>query len=618
MYSYNYSHLSSSALTGAVALYSSEQIYDIEQAWFAKGYSSFALMQQAAWQMSQHIIQTYTAQSVCVSRRHGYQQSYQQNNMEQPPRVHIWVGNGNNGGDGWLVALYLQQAGWQVQVITVGQDDTESDDIIKRTDINERIARDSHLITLSDAKKAQQMAVTANCHYQRFEDIISNGNNPNIAKWSNRLPYAEVYIDALFGIGLDRKLTGIYQQAITSFNHYAKADKALVIALDIPSGLVASTGQVYDQVAIQADVTLCLIARKFGLHTKDGVDYAGKVIDIPLIPYDSKIVPSATLLTRARAIPKRRQNSYKGSYGHVLIIGGNRIGGSQGMGGAAILSASSAMATGAGKITVACHHAFHSALLTSLPDAMTLDLHDKVGVKRLIQEAAVVAIGMGLGRDKAAEMLFVDYIRAAMLYKKPIVIDADGLYHLATLHTDKDLLISQLKKYANDHEVCLTPHSGEAAKLLHTNIEAVESDRSAAISQCAQRYGGNWVLKGAGSLVLEQSIVKSQLYVCGVGNAGMATAGMGDILAGIIAGLFAQQDLMDDQRSLSQAVLIHGLAGDSLVGATLTKYMSLENLVNCQFPDTKPENPHFDIGQRGLQAQDMPIAIRHVMHSITI
>ena len=618
MYSYHYSHLSSSALTGAVALYSSEQIYAMEQAWFAQGYSSFALMQQAAWQMSQHIIQTYTAQSVCVSRRHCYQQSYQQNNMEQPPRVHVWVGNGNNGGDGWLVALYLQQAGWQVHIITVGQDDTESDDIIKGADIDERVARDSHLITLSDAKKAQQMAVAANCPYQRFEDIKSTGNNPNIAKWSNRLPYAEVYIDALFGIGLDRKPTGIYQQAITSFNHCAKANKALVIALDIPSGLVASTGQVYGQVAIQADVTLCLIARKFGLHTKDGMDYAGKVIDIPLIPYDSKIVPSAVLLTRARAIPKRRQNSYKGSYGHVLIIGGNRIGGSQGMGGAAILSASSAMATGAGKITVACYHAFHGALLTSLPDAMTIDLHDRVGVKRLIQEAAVVAIGMGLGRDKAAEMLFVDYIRAAMLYKKPIVIDADGLYHLATLHTVKDSLISQLKKYANEHEVCLTPHSGEAAKLLHTNIEAVESDRLAAISQCAQQYGGNWVLKGAGSLVLEQSMAKSQLYVCGVGNAGMATAGMGDILSGIIAGLFAQQDLMNDQRSLSQAVLIHGLAGDSLVGTTLTEYMSSESPVNYQFPYTKPENTHFDIGQRGLQAQDMPIAIRHVMQSITI
>ena len=604
MHKYNYSTSSSSAVINTIALYSSEQIYAMEQDWFAQGYSSFALMQQAAWQMSQHIIQTYNSQFIDVSHRN----CYQQDNREQPPRAHIWVGNGNNGGDGWLVALYLQQAGWQVQVITVGQDEAKSDEVIKSAEINEQIARESHLITLSDARKAQQMAITANCPYQRFENIEITSTNPSLSKSTSRLPYSEVYIDGLFGIGLDRKPIGIYQQAITSFNHFAKGDRALVIALDIPSGLVASTGQVYDQVAIQADVTLCLIVRKFGLHTKDGMEYAGTVIDIPLIPYDSKVVPTATLLTKARPIPSRRQNSHKGSYGHVLIIGGNRIGGSQGMGGAAILSASSVMATGAGKITVACHHAFHGALLTSLPDAMTIDLHDKAGVKHLIQEASVIAIGMGLGRDKAAEILFVDYIRAAMLCEKSIVIDADGLYHLATLHNNKNSLVSELNQYANEHDVCLTPHSGEAAKLLDKEIEAIEANRLAAISQCAQLYGGNWVLKGAGSLILEQSAVQSQLYVCGVGNAGMATAGMGDILSGIIVGLLAQQDLVNEQRSLSQAVLIHGLAGDSLVRGS----------ANCQLPCNEPQRTHFTIGQRGLQAQDMPTAIRHVMHSITI
>ncbi|WP_352337255.1 NAD(P)H-hydrate dehydratase [Psychrobacter sp. 16-MNA-CIBAN-0192] len=604
MQRYNHSTSSSSAATNAVALYSSEQIYAMEQAWFAQGYSSFALMQQAAWQMSQHIIKMYNSHVIDISHRN----CYQQDNREQPPHAYIWVGNGNNGGDGWLVALYLQQAGWQAQVITVGQNDTESDEIVSEAEINEQIARESHLITISDTRKAQQMAINANCPYQRFEDTEITSANPSLSTSTSRLPYAEVYIDSLFGIGLDRKPIGIYQQAITSFNHFAKADKAWVVALDIPSGLVASTGQVYDQVAIQADVTLCLIARKFGLHTKDGMDHAGTVIDIPLIPYDSKVVPTAMLLTRARPIPARRQNSYKGSYGHVLIIGGNRMGGSQGMGGAAILSASSAMATGAGKITVACHHAFHGALLTSLPDAMTIDLHDKAGVKHLIQEASVIAIGMGLGRDKAAEILFVDYIRAAILCEKSIIIDADGLYHLATLHNNKNSLVSDLKKYAIEHEVCLTPHSGEAAKLLDTEVEAIEANRLVAISQCAQLYGGNWVLKGAGSLILEQSAVQSQLYVCGVGNAGMATAGMGDVLSGIIVGLLAQQDLVNEQRSLSQAVLIHGLAGDSLV----------RDAADCQVSHNEQQRTHFTIGQRGLQAQDMPVAIRHLMNKITV
>ena len=140
-------------------------------------------------------------------------------------------------------------------------------------------------------------------------------------------------------------------------------------------------------------------------------------------------------------------------------------------------------------------------------------------------------------------------------------------------------------------------------------------DRLAAIKQCADIYGGSWVLKGAGSLILEQvleqilestleqAVGEERIYVCGVGNAGMATAGMGDVLSGVTAGLLAQQDLADDQRSLRQAVLIHGLAGDVLV-----------HQQSC--PSNK--NASLFIGERGLQAQDMPAAIRHVMHLITI
>ena len=595
MYNYDNSAVLPFVKANPVALYNSEQVYAMEQAWFAQGYDSFALMQQAAWQMSQYIIQAYHLRAISVS----HDNYYQHNNKEKSPRANIWAGNGNNGGDGWLVALYLQQAGWKVMVMAVNQD------------------KDSPSTTVSDAKKAQQMAIAANCPYQRFEDKKTNGTNADTMNTRGQLPHADVYIDAIFGIGLDRKPMGIYQQAVNAFNQYSKADRAWVIAIDVPSGLMASTGQVFDCVGVRADVTLCLIARKFGLHTKDGMDYAGTVIDIPLIPYEPKIIPKATLLTQARAMYARWQNSHKGSYGHVLIIGGNRIDGSQGMGGAAILSASSAMAAGAGKITVACHQAFHGALLTSLPDAMTIDLHDKAGVEHLIQDASVIAIGMGLGRDKKARKLFIDYLKVAITYHKAIIIDADGLYHLADLHSDDNELVGQLKEYSKDYKVCLTPHSGEAARLLHIEAKTVETDRLAAISQCSQLYGGNWVLKGAGSLVLEQLIKKNQLYVCGVGNAGMATAGMGDVLSGVVAGLLAQQDLTDEQRSLSQAVLIHGLAGDTLVGDGL----SFDNLIACpssyQFSNIKPERPQFTIGQRGLQAQDMPAAIRHVMHLLT-
>ncbi|WP_201548758.1 NAD(P)H-hydrate dehydratase [Psychrobacter fjordensis] len=584
-----------------ISLYSSKQLYAMEQAWFDKGHDSFGLMQQAAWQMTKHIEQLYEKKylnrqsltSVNFSHRHNHQY-----------RVSIWVGKGNNGGDGWLIAYYLKQAGWHVQIVTVGFDGSDLDNSGFDEVIFDQVSFDkSDTTTISnskssipDAQKALQVARSANCKYERFEDSQNDLRSTALQ--------ADVYIDALFGIGLDRTPEGIYKQAIGAFNELTEQNNGLAIAVDIPSGVVASTGEVFDRIAIQADATLCLIARKFGLHTKDGVDYSGQVIDIPLIPYQVGNVafePVAKLITTGQALSPRRQNSYKGSYGHVLVIGGNRVDGSQGMGGAAILSASSSMAAGAGKITVACHKAFHNALLTSLPDAMTINLHDTQGVQHLIKAASVVAIGMGLGRDDKAQALFVNYIQAAMTAKKPIVIDADGLYHLASLQLKNDKLISQLREYSTDNEVFLTPHSGEAAKLLNKKIHEIESDRLSAIKLCAKTYGGNWVLKGAGSLVLESGLDQQQIYVCGVGNAGMATAGMGDVLSGVIAGLLAQQDLEPEMRSLHQAVIIHGLAGDILVSQT------------NQYNSGKSDRGHLLIGQRGLQAQDMPVAIRHVM-----
>jgi hydroxyethylthiazole kinase-like uncharacterized protein yjeF len=605
----NQTHLSPIKNTKPIALYSSEQIYAMEQAWFAEGYNSFGLMKQAAWQMAQQIEQLYERKR--FNTNHSANTNVYHRSA-RPYRANIWVGKGNNGGDGWLIAHYLQQAGWQVEVITVGFD--KGDLVINNQAVTAN-HENSDSSNMTDAAKALQIALSANCRYQRFEQTVNSHNDSR----ERALP-ADVYVDALFGIGLDRAPEGIYKEAISAFNHATQQHKALAVAVDIPSGLVASTGEVFDRIAIQADVTLCLIARKFGLHTKDGTDYSGDVIDIPLIPYQMALrqtalyhtisgsnasqafEPVATLLTAAHRMKPRRQNSYKGSYGHALIIGGNRVDGSQGMGGAAILSASSTMATGAGKITVACHEAFHGALLTSLPDAMTINLHDADGVKALIKQASVVAIGMGLGRDEKAKALFIDYIQTAIADGKSIVIDADGLYHLASLHIDSHELVKELREYSINHRVCLTPHSGEAARLLNQKISEVESDRLQAIKQCAAIYGGDWVLKGAGSLVLEQKSEREQVYICDAGNAGMATAGMGDVLSGVTAGLLAQQDLAAESRSLHQAVLIHGFAGDMLVNQS-NKYHSDNTLL---------------IGQRGLQAQDMPAAIRHVMQLIIV
>lgn len=566
-----------------VDLYNRQQIAAIEQNWFAKGYDSFALMQQAAWQMTQRILQGFTLADVkssnLVKRFEHFNKKLGSSGYQ--PKASIWVGQGNNGGDGWLIAYYLQQAGWQVQVICVGGDNKQQN-VAANTTIDDILVS-----SIADATKARLIALSENVCYKRFDDSLFDKAN---------LHKADIYVDAIFGIGLDRAPKGVYEQAIMASNQGAEQNNALTVAVDIPSGLVAATGQVFEGLAVRADATLCLIARKFGLHTKDGADYSGEIVDLPLIPItkSSSSKPVATLLQSAYKLSTRHQNSYKGSYGHVLVIGGNRIDGSQGMGGATILASSSAMATGAGKITVACHDAFHGALLTSLPDAMTLDLHDKKSVKALIKDASVIAIGMGLGRDAKAQALFVDYVQEAIAQNKTMVIDADGLYHLASLSQEGHDLVARLKEHSLQYQVNLTPHSGEAARLLDIEISEVENDRLAAIKQAAKRYGGNWVLKGAGSLVLEQQ----QIYVCGVGNAGMATAGMGDVLSGLSAGLLAQQDLTEKAGSLRQAVLIHGMAGDVLVKRSIN---------SCE------QNAKLLIGERGLQAQDMPAAIRHVM-----
>ena len=540
-----------------IALYNAQQVYDIERAWFEQGYDSFALMQQAAWQCAQRIIHLARPKP-------------------QDKRACVWVGHGNNGGDGWLVGYYLHQLGWQVTTVVVGRDNLLDEKDIRSSDTRRTDKQD-----LTDAQKAQRLARQEYDHYHILDAKASADKDLDAA----------VYVDALFGIGFDRAPRDADASAINAFNRLSKRYQALAVAIDVPSGVVASTGQVFDETAIQADVTLCLVARKQGLHTKDALDYIGRVEDIPLIPHGS-MTASAWLTHTVQPFSPRKNNSHKGSYGHVVIIGGNRVDGSQGMGGAAILAASTAMAAGAGKITVACHHAFHGALLTSLPDAMTMDIQDTDGVSELIKSAQVIAIGMGLGRDDAAETLFQTYVQAAMAQDVTLVIDADGLYHLANLYKTAPNFVQSLKDYAKTHSVRFTPHSGEAARLLHCEVNDIENNRFAAIKQCAQHYGGDWVLKGAGSLVLEAET----LYVCGVGNAGLASAGMGDVLSGLNAGLMAQQDLETSQRSLQQAVLLHGLAGDELVS-------------------TSPSSRQ--IGQRGLQAQDMPACIRHLMAQMT-
>ena len=541
-----------------IPLYIGKKIYAIEQAWFEAGNDSYALMQQASWGMANWIYQHLP--SLVQSHAHS-----------SVVTIHVWTGAGNNGGDGWCIAQYLYELThkpndeplFDIQVIEVAEPSTQ------------------------DSQRAKQHGIEAGVSSQAF---VAGQHNTFDTHYR-----PDLIIDALFGIGLSRVPTGEYANAIRGINQAQKSG-ATVIAVDVPSGLNASTGRVYtnedDQpIAIHADATLCVLARKLGLHTKSGKDCAGQVIDMPLIPISTvSFVPDAWLLTKPKTLPKRMNDTHKGSFGHVLIVGGNRQTSGQGMGGAVMMSSEACFAVGAGKVTVACHEAFHSSLLSRTPQAMVMTLPKKSNAQEhndsgedntknntaenntsatiklsdatldLIASCDVMAIGMGLGRDEHSQAIFQAYLQAGRDAGLDLVIDADGLYHLATLTQENEALLGELKAYATKYTIYFTPHSGEAGRLLNKSARDVEQDRLSAIKTLADKFGGAWLLKGAGSIVVEND----NSYVCDVGNAGMATAGMGDVLSGISSGLLAQSALPASCRTLLQAVLMHGQAGDML------------------------------------------------------
>nr|WP_309575307.1 NAD(P)H-hydrate dehydratase [Moraxella osloensis] len=547
-------------MQNAIALYSPKQIYDLEKNWFSKN-DSFALMQQAAWQLA-HIIKQESS-----NQKGSYLQksNHLQKSSHPQKSVLVVAGAGNNGGDAWLVAHYVNKLcpHWSVIVVQVAAPTTLDSQTAK------------HLYQSNCANAAKYLTLTA--FLQPLHEL--------------GLSYQyDVVIDGLLGIGLDGKPSADYQTIINWINQYRKqVHPCQVISIDVPSGLNVATGEVYDDTAIKADKTLCLIGRKVGLHIGDSKDYVGTVIDVPLLPIEqSGILLHSTLPN----LPQRQQVSHKGTYGHVLIIGGNRLQDGHGMAGAAILAASAALSSGAGKVTVACHRDFHLAIVTALPNAMTADLHNIASIIELINAVNVVAIGMGLGRDKATLDLFNQYLTAIKQSQTLCVIDADGLYHLADwadLAGTSDGLTAPIQPRLgqSNQRFYLTPHSAEAGRLLNQHYADIDRDKISAIRALAHQYGGNWLIKGAQTIVLERDCLERDcIDICGLGNAGMATAGMGDCLAGLMAGLLGQAIAAP----MLTAVLIHAKAGDTLAEK---------------------------MGEYALQANHMASAVGDIIHQIT-
>lgn len=413
----------------------------------------------------------------------------------QAHRILVLCGPGNNGGDGWVLGKLALDSGRDVCVLQLGDDQS-------RTSL------------------ARGMAA----------EYREAGGRHDL--FNGTLPDADVLVDALFGIGGNRALAGDAAVLV----RLANAAGIPILALDAPSGVDADTGHV-PGVAIDATRTIQFIAAHVGLATGAALDHVGEASVAGLDITDecfTGLTPAAEVLAPPR-LPRRRRDSHKGRHGHVLVIGGDH-----GMGGAIVLATEAALRTGAGLVTVATREANVPVLMTRRPEAMAHAVDDGKGRSVLLERANGFALGPGLGQGDWGRTLF----DAATATDKPCVIDADALNLLAGSPRPMPSAV-------------LTPHPGEAARLLGVDTASVQADRLTASQTLSHRYECTVVLKGAGSLIAAPGRVTR---VCMIGNPGMATGGMGDALTGVIATLLAQG--FDAFDAASIGTWLHARAGD--------------------------------------------------------
>jgi NAD(P)H-hydrate epimerase len=354
------------------------------------------------------------------------------------------------------------------------------------------------------------------------------------------LEHGEVLVDALLGTGLQRDVTGPAAEVIAALN----AARRPIVALDVPSGLDAETG-LPRGVAVRAQLTVAFVGLKPGLFLGLGPEHAGRLVcddlDVPASAFGSRrpTLRRITELELRAALPRRSRTAHKGVHGRVLVIGGG-----DGMPGAARLAGEAALRAGAGLVTVATWPAHAPAIATGRPELICVGVADAQALAPLLATADVVALGPGLGRTAWAGAL----VEAAFATTLPLVVDADALNLLAEAPRERP-------------PWCLTPHPGEAARLLGRRNDAVQADRLGAVRALADRFGAVAVLKGAGTLVASPGEVA---WVCERGNPGMAAAGMGDVLTGIVAAIAAQQPdrAAGLELAAAAAVLVHASAGD--------------------------------------------------------
>jgi hydroxyethylthiazole kinase-like uncharacterized protein yjeF len=450
--------------------------------------------------------------------------------------VLIFAGPGNNGGDAFVLARHLK-AWWFNATVHFSGDEAKLP---------------------ADAAAAMQAWRAAG------GGIVSE--MPARQDWG-------LIVDGLFGIGLQREVAGRHAELVAWIN----AADAPVLALDVPSGIASDSGRVMGR-AVRADHTVTFIALKPGLLTLDGPDHCGALhvatldLDAPALLAPRGTVIGAEML--ARAYPPRAANTHKGDYGSAGIIGG-----AHGMVGAALLAGRAALRLGAGRVYAGLLARDAPAVDPLQPELMLRGADDVLRLDHL----TALAVGPGLGQSPDAAL----YLDWALGTPAPLVIDADGLNLLATGSVEKTVLKQRVS------ETILTPHPAEAARLLGSTTREVQRDRVAAALRIAAEYNSLVVLKGAGSICAAPD---GTWAINTTGNPGMASAGMGDVLTGILAALLAQG--VNARDALHAAVWLHGAAADALVAggtgpAGLTAGEVTEaarGLVNARHPSISKEH----------------------------
>lgn len=395
-------------------------------------------------------------------------------------RITIVCGPGNNGGDGYVLARRLKAKHREVRVH----------------------ALNGLLPGVGDGALAAA-------------DWIAAGGSTTPVP--SQLAEADVVVDALFGIGLTRPLEGAAAAAVAAIN----TQPAPVLAVDLPSGLCADRGQVLGS-AVRASATVTLLTGKPGLLTGEGPALVGSLTLAPLLaagesapaePPDLELIGPGWL---PQWLPARKRTAHKGDFGHALLVGGDH-----GMAGAIRLAAEAAARAGAGLTSVWTRPEHAAALLGARPELMVAGGAHGPAFAELLARATALVVGPGLGRQDWARAL----LRPMLLAGRPVVVDADALNLLAE------------SPWVLSPQHVLTPHPGEAARLLGSSSAAVQADRIGAATTLARRYEAVVVLKGAGTLI---AAPERRAMLCDAANPGLASGGSGDVLAGLIGGLLAQ------------------------------------------------------------------------------